>query len=134
MNNADISVLLVDDDEMIRDCVAAYLEDEGFSVHSADSAEAALDSIAALSPSVCISDLRLPGMNGDEFIIRAHSLCPATGYLLHTGMLYSLSDELRAIGMTFEDVLLKPIHELSLLVDKILQIVAKQGEKRNGNA
>ena len=134
MNYTDISVLLVDDDEMIRDCVAAYLEDEGFSVHCSDSAEAALESIAAIRPAVCISDLRLPRMNGDEFIIKAHVLCPATGYLLHTGMLYSLSDELRAIGMTSDDVLLNPIHELSTLVDKIMHVVSQQGERRNGNA
>lgn len=122
MNNADIRILLVDDDEMIRNCVAAYLEDEGFSVHGAESGEAGLELIVTLLPEVCISDMRLPGMNGEEFIIKAHALCPATGYLLHTGMLYSPSDELRAIGMTPDDVLLKPIHELSNLVNKIRQI------------
>lgn len=124
MNNSDIRVLLVDDDEMIRDCVAAYLEDEGFSVHGAASGEEALESIAAISPAVCISDMRLPVMNGEEFICRAHALCPAAAYLLHTGMLYSLSDSLRAIGMTADDVLLKPIHDLSKLVNKIKHIAA----------
>ena len=123
MYNGDISVLLVDDD-MIRDCVGAYLEDEGFSVHGAESGEEALESIARICPSVCISDMRLPGMDGAEFIIKAHTLCPETGYLLHTGMLYSLSDELRLIGMTADDVLLKPIHDLSKLIDKIRQLTA----------
>ena len=125
MNDPDISVLLVDDDEMIRDCMAAYLEDEGFVVYSASSAEEALESIAATRPVVCISDMRLPGMDGECFINRAHALCPATGYLLHTGMLYTLSDELRALGMTAEDVLLKPIHDLSKLVAKIRHIAAE---------
>jgi hypothetical protein len=58
-------------------------------------------------------------MNGEEFIVCAAALCPDTAFLLHTGTLYTLSDELRAIGMTPEDILLKPIHELSTLVDKI---------------
>lgn len=124
MDKADLTVLLVDDDEMIRDSVSAYLEDEGFSVYSAASGETGLESIASIRPTVCISDMRLPGMDGDLFIIKAHALSPATGYLLHTGMLYSLSDELRAIGMTSEDVLLKPIHKLSVLVDKIMRIGA----------
>ncbi|MHB8121020.1 MAG: response regulator [Desulfuromonadaceae bacterium] len=119
MNKADISVLLVDDEEMIRDCVSAYLEDEGFRVHCTASAEEALESIVSISPAVCISDLRLPGMDGEKFIVRAYELCPSTGFMLHTGMLYILSDELRAIGMTADDVLLKPIHDLSRLVDKI---------------
>lgn len=124
MDNADIRVLLVDDEEMIRDCVSAYLEDEGFSVHCAASAEEALAAIVSICPAVCISDLRLPGMNGEEFIGRAYALCPSTGYMLHTGMLYNLSDELRAIGMTADDVMLKPIHYLSKLVNKIKLIAA----------
>ena len=114
-----ISVLLVDDDDMIRECVSAYLEDEGFTVYSCATAEHALELIAAACPMVCISDMRLPGMNGEEFIMQAHLLCPATAYLLHTGMLYTVSDELRSIGMSDDDVLLKPIHDLSKLVEKI---------------
>lgn len=125
MENGDIRVLLVDDDEMIRDCMTAYLEDEGFCVQSAAWAEDALDLIAGIRPAVCISDMRLPGMNGEEFISRAYVLCPETGYLLHTGMMYILSDALRAIGMTAEDVLLKPVHDLSKLVDKIRKIAAE---------
>ena len=123
-NDAAITVLLVDDDEMIRDCMTAYLEDEGFSVYCAASAEEALESVAAVCPAVCISDLRLPGMDGEQFINQAHAMCPVTGYLLHTGMPYLLSDELRALGMTADDVLLKPIHDLSKLVGKIRQIAA----------
>lgn len=119
MANDDISVLLIDDDDMIRDCVTAYLEDEGFSVHRAASGEDALNLMAQVRPLVCISDMRLPGMDGEAFIIAAHALCPATRFFLHTGMLYSLSEELRAIGMTTDDVLLKPIHDLAKLVAKI---------------
>jgi DNA-binding response OmpR family regulator len=119
MSNSEIKVLLVDDEEMIRECVTAYLEDEGFSVYCSASAEDALEAIVTIRPTVCITDMRLPGMNGEEFISRAHTLSPATRYMLHTGMLYSLSDELIAIGMSADDVLLKPIHDISKLVRKI---------------
>jgi DNA-binding response OmpR family regulator len=116
MNNTDIRILLVDDDEMIRDCMTAYLEDEGFTVYAAVSGEAGLESITSITPEICISDMRLPGMNGEEFLVKAHAISPGTAYLLHTGMLCTLSDELCAIGMTDEDILLKPIHDLSKLV------------------
>lgn len=128
MNNSKIVVMLVDDDEMIRECVTAYLEDEGFTVHGCATAEEAMESIVANCPAVCISDMRLPGMNGEEFISRAHALCPGTGYILHTGVLYSLSDTLRAIGMTPDNVLLKPVHDLSKLVKKI-KLMAAAGRK-----
>ena len=124
MQDSAISVLLVDDDEMIRECVAAYLEDEGFTVHAADSGEAGLEVLASLRPEVCMSDMRLPGMNGEEFIVKGHALCPATAFIIHTGMLYSLSDELRSLGMRGDDVLLKPIHDLTRLVNKIRNLAA----------
>jgi DNA-binding response OmpR family regulator len=128
MNNDEIRVLLVDDEKMICDCVSAYLEDEGFTVRSAFSGEEALEIIAAFCPAVCISDLNLPGMGGEEFIVKAHTLYPPTGFMLHTGMLYSLSDRLRAIGMTADDVLLKPVHDLSKLVKKIRLTAASRRE------
>lgn len=128
MNNGDITILLVDDDEMIRDCIGAYLEDEGFTVHYAASGEEALESIAEINPAVCISDMRLNGMSGETFIRQANVSCPATGFLLHTGTAYTLSDELRVIGMTPADVLLKPIHELSTLTSRIVTIVSSGGK------
>lgn len=124
MDNAAIHVLLVDDEKIICDCITAYLEDEGFSVHSAFSGEEALTKISAVCPTVCISDLRMSAMDGEEFILRAHAICPAAFFMLHTGMLYSLSDRLRKIGMTPDDVLLKPVHDLSTLVKKIKQLAA----------
>lgn len=124
MNNADIGVLLLDDDEMIRDCVTAYLEDEGFTVYGASTAEEALHSIAANWPAVCIADMCLPGINGEKFITLAYAFSPTTGFMLHTGMMYSLSDQLRAIGMTNDDVLQKPVHDLAKLVQRIKLIAA----------
>jgi DNA-binding NtrC family response regulator len=127
MINFAIRVLLVDDNDMIRECLTAYLEDEGFSVHSYSTAEEALAAIAVIRPTVCITDMRLPGMDGENFILKANPISPATGYLIHTGMLYTLSDELRAIGMNDADILLKPIHDLSKLVKKITERAAVGG-------
>ena len=122
MGHGEITVLLVDDEEMIRECIAAYLEDDGLTVLTAASGEQALDTIAASNVDVCISDMRLTGMDGEEFILRAHAVSPRTGYMIHTGTYLVLSDELKSVGMTAEDVLLKPVHNLSKLADKVRQL------------
>lgn len=127
MTLASVTVLLVDDDDLIRDCVSAYLEDEGFYVQCAASGEDALELCARTNPVVCISDMRLPGMDGEKFIIAAHLLSPATRFFIHTGMLYTLSDELKDIGLAPDDILLKPVHELSTVVDKIRKITRAGG-------
>jgi two-component system, OmpR family, response regulator len=115
-------VLLVDDDAIILECVTAFLEDEGFSVHTAMSAEDALGTIELIQPVVCITDLWLPGMNGEEFILQARQLSPKSHFMIHTGSDYLLPAALRAIGMNAHDVLLKPVHELSLLSERIRRI------------
>lgn len=122
----DLHILIVDDDVMIRECMTAFLEDEGFFVHTSASAEDALVSIVGVNPAVCITDLRLLGMNGELFIQKACRLCPKTHFMIHTGSAYVLADELRAIGMDAGDVLLKPIHDLSLLAKRIMENTARE--------
>ena len=55
---------MVDDDERIRTSTRLALEDEGYDVAEADSAELALASIGARDPDVVIVDLMLPGIDG----------------------------------------------------------------------
>lgn len=124
--NRNVRILIVDDDEMIRECMTAFLEDEGFPVHTSASAEEALMSIDAVQPTICITDLRLPGMNGELFIRNACGICPETHFMIHTGSAYVLGDELRAIGMGSEDVLLKPVHDLSLLAARVTKIAGRK--------
>jgi DNA-binding NtrC family response regulator len=124
--NKDIRVLVVDDDIMIRDCILAFLEDEEFQVSVASSAEEGLDVISEIYPTVCITDMRLPGMNGEIFIQKAHLVSPDTHFMIHTGSAYILPDELRAIGMTSDDVLLKPVHDLSRLSGRIIAIAGRE--------
>ena len=85
MELTDILVLIVDDEEMVRENLEAYLEDEGFRIVTASSGEAALELLADINPDVGIIDMRLPGLSGNDFILRAHALRPHLRYLIHTG-------------------------------------------------
>jgi DNA-binding response OmpR family regulator len=57
-------VLVVDDEEAIRELVGSYLRNEGFDVHEAVDGDDALAQIAQSVPDLILLDLRLPGIGG----------------------------------------------------------------------
>jgi DNA-binding response OmpR family regulator len=117
-------LLIVDDEEQIRRLITEFLEDyEEFEVRGAGSGEAGLEVLAQAPADLCVVDLRLPGMNGEAFILAAHGrgLCPR--FLLHTGSVdHTLSDELCAAGVTEQDVFIKP-NDLERLVERIRELL-----------
>ena len=69
-------ILLVDDEESIHLLYREELEEEGYEVHSALSAEEALEKINILSPDLVILDINMPGMNGIDALRRMKETCP----------------------------------------------------------
>lgn len=61
-------VLVVDDEQVILQTTSAILESDGFSVRVAADGFAALIALRGAEPDVIISDLRMPGMSGFEFL------------------------------------------------------------------
>jgi DNA-binding response OmpR family regulator len=59
-------VVVADDDADIRGLVAVQLETVGYEVHVAEDGEAALALALELRPSVCVLDVRMPGLSGYE--------------------------------------------------------------------
>jgi DNA-binding response OmpR family regulator len=57
-------VMIVDDDEHIRELASLYLQKEGFDVSWAGDGTSALEKIQQLSPNLVVLDLMLPGMSG----------------------------------------------------------------------
>jgi DNA-binding response OmpR family regulator len=64
--NQEKLVLLVDDEQSLLKAAAVGLKDRGFSVHTVESGELAIEAIHSLKPSIVVSDLAMPGMNGFE--------------------------------------------------------------------
>jgi two-component system, OmpR family, response regulator ResD len=67
---AEARVLVVDDEPMVREVLARYLEREGFTVDVAEDGEAALVSFAAAKPDLVLLDLMLPRVDGLEVFSR----------------------------------------------------------------
>jgi response regulator RpfG family c-di-GMP phosphodiesterase/tRNA A-37 threonylcarbamoyl transferase component Bud32 len=78
------SILCVDDEERVLNALAGLLE-PAFEVETATSAAAGLERMKARRFLVVVSDQRMPGMTGVEFLREAKALAPATVRLLLTG-------------------------------------------------
>src|ERR1700675_4568767 len=63
-------ILIVDDDESIRQIVRICLTDEGYEVSEAPNGEVALSALREFTPSLILLDLRMPVMDGWEFARR----------------------------------------------------------------
>ena len=81
-----VTVLLVDDEENILRALQRLLMDENFSIETAASGEAALEKLQALeNVGLIVSDQRMPGMNGAEFLGRSREIAPDAVRILLTG-------------------------------------------------
>ena len=64
------TALVVDDSMLIRHAVCRYLEERGFAVESATNGHEALGMVGTVLPDLIITDLVMPGMDGQELIKR----------------------------------------------------------------
>ena len=110
-------VLIVDDEEMIRENLKAYLEDEGWRVAAFEAVAPALRWLREGIPcQICIMDMRLPDMDGNTAIRALHQMYPEMEFLIHTGSSsYSLPDDLRAMGLDDDRVYQKPLNDMAPL-------------------
>jgi DNA-binding NtrC family response regulator len=124
MDISNIKVFVVDDESVVCSNIAAFLEDEGFTVFSATSGEEALDLLLKQKIDVAIIDIRLPGIDGNMLILKAHEIQPGLKFLIHTGSTnFSVSRSLEAIGVKKKHVFRKPLLDMSVLTRSILKLL-----------
>jgi CheY-like chemotaxis protein len=73
MMKAFARVLIVDDDQAVREMYAQLLRREGHSVHTVANAATALEEVATWHPDAILLDYRMPLMNGMGFLNRLRS-------------------------------------------------------------
>jgi CheY-like chemotaxis protein len=109
-------VLVVDDESLIADSVAAILNRNGYKATSCYSGMDALQSIHEQCPDIIVSDVVMPDLNGIQLAKKVRSICPGARIVLFSGNVdtASLLDGASLEGYFFE-ILPKPIHPLQLL-------------------
>jgi PAS domain S-box-containing protein len=118
------SLLVVDDEESIREIVQEGLTARGMRVEGVASSEEALEHLTTHSYEIVLCDFNLPGMNGEQLFerVRAGSKVPAPRFVFMTGDMLDPA----AVGSFTErgaHVLQKPFHvsALAALLAEILQ-------------
>jgi CheY-like chemotaxis protein len=115
------TVLILDDDNAVRDSLIYYFEDRGWSVLPATSAEEALDILQHKMPDGAVVDIRLPGMDGNEFIRLACKIHTCLAYVIVTGSPeYRLPEDVRTMPPVSDNVFSKPVVKLHLLEEALL--------------
>jgi two-component system, OmpR family, response regulator ResD len=76
------TILIVDDEPMVRDVLTRYLEHEGFTVRTAEDGPEALELAASAAPDLVVLDLMLPGLDGLEVLRRLRERGPTPVVLL----------------------------------------------------
>ena len=117
-------ILVVDDEEVVRQLLVQTLESAGYSVAQTSSAELAFPMLAAKSYSLILTDLVMPGGTGLSLLDYARRNHPLIPVVLVTGV-NDISVALEAIRMGAYDYLLKPFQH-----EQLLAIVARGLEKR----
>jgi two-component system response regulator HydG len=108
------SILVVEDDELLRSKLRQTLEDAGYSVTEVDSGESAVASIARDEPDLALVDLNLPGMSGIDLCARLRQEGRDIHLLVMTAFT-SIPSAVEAIKAGAHDYLVKPLDMDGLL-------------------
>jgi putative nucleotidyltransferase with HDIG domain len=81
-----VSVLVVDDEEPIRNALRKYLKQQQFEVHAAASADEALQQLRMHKVALMLSDIRMPGTSGVDLVPQALEIEPDLAILMLTAV------------------------------------------------
>jgi len=119
--NADI--LIVDDDNGVREVTASMLRELGYKVHEAGSGGAALDLLDRVKKiDLMLVDFAMPGMSGADVVRQAHATKPFMPTLYITGF----ADRAALAGVSESHIIGKPFHQ-NELAHKVRVALAEAG-------
>jgi len=108
-------ILVVDDDDAMREMVVSLLGDEGYEAEGKDGAEPALEHLRDHEVDAVVSDIRMPGQTGLELVGEIHALRPETPVVLMTAF-GSIDSAVEAMRAGAFDYITKPFKRDELLL------------------
>jgi DNA-binding NtrC family response regulator len=102
------SILVIDDEPIIRQNLAEFLQKVGFAVHTASTGELGLQMLARQKYDAILCDVNLPGIDGLDVLDRTTKLSPETFIVLITAYA-TVESAIDAFHRGAHDYLIKPI-------------------------
>ena len=117
------TVLVVDDEAVLREVVAEALRDEGFAVSVANDGAAALELVAQSPPDLVLMDVMMPGMDGREayLALRSRADLPQVPVVLMSAAIHSAG-----LDPSIDGYLPKPF-DIDALVALVQRLVGPAG-------
>jgi DNA-binding NtrC family response regulator len=117
-----VHILVVDDEVNIRNALVTMLEKKGYRVYGAGTGEAALQHLEEARMDLVITDLRMPGIGGMEFLRRLKDKWSDTEVVVMTAF-GSIDTAVAAMRLGAYDYLTKPINRerFPVVVEKALE-------------
>jgi len=100
-------ILVVDDDESVRDLLISFFETHGFSAQGAENGRAGLALARTINPRVVLLDIIMPGLNGLETLGALKIILPETIVIMMSGVADQES-ALEALNLGAYDFIEKP--------------------------
>ncbi|MCP4398348.1 MAG: response regulator [bacterium] len=132
MPDAITSILVIEDETILRESLAGYLEDRDFRVVTAENGRMGLELFERERPDLVLTDLRMPEVDGLDVLRRAGDLSPETPLIVVSGT-GNISDSIQALRFGAWDYILKPVEDMSIIalaVDKALERARLRRENR----
>src|SRR5512134_3953417 len=116
-----VHIMVVDDEEIVRDSLGSWLEEDGYSVEAVESGKKALERLPAKAWDLMLVDLKMPGMDGIQLMDEVHKTAPEMLVIIMTA--YATVDtSVKAMKKGAYDYFVKPFNpdDISLTIRKIV--------------
>ncbi len=116
-------LLIIDDEEGIRRLLALSLASDGYEVFTASGGEEGIEIFKDESPTIVLTDIKMPGIDGIEVLKQVKELSPDTEVIMITGH-GDMDLAIEALKLEASDFLNKPIK------DEALSVALRRAEQR----
>lgn len=132
MNTGMRTILIVEDDEILRDLLAEHISNLGYACHVASNGAEGLNQFTASKPHAIVADITMPHLSGTDMLLKIRSMGSQVPIVLITGDVRA-EVMLKAIRLGATDFLEKPFSaaQVEKVVVRVLEIDARQEANRD---